>query len=75
MEKRSPGDKNSPVVYIITCKCKKYGYVRETERKLETKKGEYKDNLRLTLADMKADKDEIAQRKMNVSDGGLARHA
>ena len=26
------GDKNSSVVYSIPCKCKKYGYVGETER-------------------------------------------
>ena len=69
------GDKNSSVVYSIPCKCKKYGYVGETERKWETRKGEHKDKVRLTLADMEAGKDEVAERRMNSGDGGLARHA
>ena len=69
------GDKNSSVVYSIPCKCKKYGYVGETERKWETRKGEHKDKVRLTLADMEAGKEEIAERRMNSGDGGLARHA
>ena len=31
--------------------------------------------MRLILADMKAGKEEIAERRMNSGDGGLARHA
>ena len=46
----------------------------ETEKKLETRKGEHKDKVRLTLADMEAGKEEIAERRMNSGDGGLARH-
>ena len=69
------GDKNLSVVYSIPCKCKKYGYVGETQRKWETRKGEHKDKVRLTLADMEAGKEEIAERRMNSVDGGLARHA
>ena len=42
------GDKNSSVVYSIPCKCKKYGYVGETERKWETRKGEHEDKVCLT---------------------------
>ena len=38
-------------------------------------KGEHKDKVRLTLADMEAGKEEVAERRMNSGDGGLARHA
>ena len=33
------GDKNSSVVYNIPCKCEKFGYTGETERKWGTRKG------------------------------------
>ena len=56
--------KNSSVVNSIPCKCKKYGYLGETERKWETRKGEHKDKVRLTLADMEAGKDEVRKGKL-----------
>jgi len=69
------GDKNSSVVYSIPCKCEKYGYVGETERKWETRKGEHEDKVRLTKADVEAGKQDVAEKRMNTGDGGLARHA
>ena len=50
-------------------------WLGETERIWETRKGEHKDKVRLTLADMKAGKDEVADRRMNSGDRGLAQHA
>ena len=69
------GDKNSAVVYSIPCKCEKFGYVGETERKWQTRKGEHEDKVRLTKADVELGKKEAAEKRMNTGDGGLARHA
>ena len=69
------GDKNSAVVYNIPCKCEKFGYTGETERKWQTRKGEHEDKVRLTMADVESGKTEAAEKRMNTGDGGLARHA
>ena len=69
------GDKNSSVVYNIPCKCEKFGYVGETERKWGTRKGEHEDKVRLTKTDVELGKKEAAEKRMNTGDGGLARHA
>ena len=67
------GDKNSSVVYNIPCKCEKFGYVGETERKWGTRKGEHEDKVRLTKTDVELGKKEAAEKRMNTGDGGLAR--
>ena len=52
-----------------------FGYVGETERKWQTRKGEHEDKVRLTKADVELGKKEAAEKRMNTGDGGLARHA
>ena len=69
------GDKNSCIVYNIPCKCQKHGYIGETKRKWETRKSEHQDKVRLTKADLEEGKIEMAEKRMNTGDGGLARHA
>ena len=67
-------EKNNRIVYRIRCKCKKYSYTGETDRKWETRKKEHKDKIRLTLADIAAGNIERATKRMNENDGGLAKH-
>ena len=69
------GDKNSAVVYSIPFTCEKFGYVGETERKWQTRKGEHEDKVRLTKADVELGKKEVAEKRMNTGDGGLAKVA
>ena len=69
------GEKNMEVVYNIPCKCKKYAYTGETERKWQTRKKEHQDKVRLTEQDIQSGNTERAQERMNKSDGGLANHA
>ena len=68
-------EKNSCVVYNIPCKCGKYSYTGETDRKFETRKKEHQDNVRLTRGDMEDERYDKAENRMNSGDGGLARHA
>ena len=69
------GDKNTNVVYDIPCKCEKYTYVGETDRKWATRKKEHEDKVRLTKRDIENGNHESATSRMNDRDGGLARHA
>ena len=68
-------EKNSCVVYNIPCKCGKYSYTGETDRKFETRKKEHQDKVRLTRGDMEDERYDRAENRMNSGDGGLARHA
>ena len=69
------GDKNTHVVYNIPCKCKKYSYTGETNRKWKTRKKEHHDKVRLTKEDIDAGNIQKATERMNTGDGGLAKHA
>ena len=69
------GDKNTNVVYNIPCKCDKFAYIGETERKWATRKREYQDKVRLTQEDIKEGNITRATTRMNDRDGGLAKHA
>ena len=69
------GEKNSHVVYNIPCKCAKYCYTGETDRKWETRKKEHQAKVRLTKEDIEAGDMEKAAERMNDGDGGLAKHA
>ena len=69
------GDKNSCVVYNIPCKCGKFSYTGETDRMFKTRKKEHEDKVRLTKGDVEAGRKELADNRMNSSDGGLAKHA
>ena len=69
------GDKNSCVVYNIPCKCGKFSYTGETDRMFKTRKKEHEDKVRLTKGDVEAGRKELADNRMNTSDGGLAKHA
>ena len=69
------GDKNTNVIYDIPCKCGKYTYVGETDRKWATRKKEHKDKVRLTKNDIGNGNVERATKRMNDRDGGLAKHA
>ena len=69
------GDKNMNVVYHIPCKCDKYCYVGETDRKWETRKKEHQSKVKLTKEDIEQGQAERANRRMNDRDGGLAKHA
>ena len=69
------GDKNTNVVYNINCKCEKYAYIGETERKWSTRKKEHQDKVRLTKEDLEKGDIERATNRMNDRDGGLAKHA
>ena len=73
--KTALGDKNDNVVYNIPCKCNRYTYVGETERKWSTRKKEHQDKVRLTKEDIQKGSIERATTRMNDRDGGLARHA
>ena len=68
------GDRNSHVVYCIPCKCDKYAYVGETDRKWKTRRKEHQDKVRLTNEDVQAGNMERATKRMNEGDGGLAKH-
>ena len=73
---RTPlADKNSHIVYNIPCKCNKYSYTGETDRKWKTRKKEHEDKIRLTHADIEKGDLENANRRMNEGDGGLAKHS
>ena len=65
------GDKNTNVVYDIPCKCERYTYVGETDRKWATRKKEHKDKVRLTKDDIENGNMERATSRMNDRDGGL----
>ena len=67
-------ENNSCVVYNIPCKCGKYSYTGETDRKFETRKKEHQDKVRLTREDMENEKYDRADNRMNSGGGGLARH-
>ena len=41
----------------------------------ESRKGEHRDKVRLTLQNIKNENIECAQTRMNAGDGGLAKHA
>jgi hypothetical protein len=69
------GDKNTNVVYNIPCKCDKFAYIGETERKWATRKREHQDKVRLTQEDIKEGNITRATTRMNDRDGGLAKHA
>ena len=69
------GEKNTNVVYRIPCKCKKFTYVGETERKWGTRKKEHRDKVRLTKEDIDRGDITRATNRMNDGDGGLAKHA
>jgi hypothetical protein len=69
------GDKNTNVVYNIPCRCEKFTYVGETDRKWATRKKEHQDKVRLTKNDMQNGNIERATTRMNDRDGGLAKHA
>ena len=73
--KTSLGKKNTNVVYDIPCKCQKFGYTGETDRKWESREKEHQDKVRLTKQDMEAGNIERATRRMNDGDGGLAKHS
>ena len=57
---------------IGPCKCKKFAYVGETERKWETRKKEHRDKVRLTKEDIDSGDITRATNRMNDRDGGLA---
>ena len=69
------GGKNTNVVYRIPCKCVKYAYTGETDRKWCTREKEHQDKVRLTLNDIRNGKNDRANSRMNDRDGGLAKHA
>ena len=69
------GDKNTNVVYNIPCKCIRYAYTGETDRKWRTREKEHKDKVRLTLNDIENGNNDRANTRMNERDGGLAKHA
>ena len=69
------GDKNTNIVYNIPCKCQKFTYVGETDRKWATRKKEHQDKVRLTKEDVENGNMERATSRMNDRDGGLAKHA
>ena len=73
--KTSLGKKNTNVVYDIPCKCQKFGYTGETDRKWESREKEHQDKIRLTKQDIEAGNVERATRRMNDGDGGLAKHS
>ena len=52
-----------------------HSYTGETDRKWETREGEHRDKVRLTLQDLEEGDEERARRRMNDGDGGLAKHA
>ena len=73
---RTPlGDRTTNVVYSIPCKCDKFAYIGETERKWSTRKREHQDKVRLTKEDIKDGNITRATARMNDRDGGLAKHA
>ena len=59
----------------MICKCGKYTYVGETDRKWATRKKEHQDKVRLTKNDIGNGNVESATKRMNDRDGGLAKHA
>jgi hypothetical protein len=69
------GDKRRAAVYTVPCKCIQATYTGETWRKWETRKGEHKSKVRLTLQDVAEGRNESAEKRMGTEDGGLARHA
>ena len=69
------GDKNTNIVYNIPCKCQKFTYVGETDRKWATRKKEHQDKVRLTKEDVENGNMERATSRMNDRDGALAKHA
>ena len=69
------GEKNTNVVYNVSCKCGKYSYTGETDRKWSTRKKEHQDKVRLTKQDLERGNTETASKRMNEGDGGLAKHA
>ena len=69
------GDKKSCIVYNIPCKCGQYSYIGETDRKFATRRKEHQDKVRLTKEDISNDRMEMAEARMNQTDGGLAKHS
>ena len=69
------GGKNTNVVYNIPCKCDRYAYTGETDRKWCTREKEHQDKVRLTLNDIENGNNDRANSRMNDRDGGLAKHA
>jgi hypothetical protein len=73
---RTPlGDKNTHVAYNIPCGCEEYSYTGETNRMWKTRKKEHMDKVRLTKQDLEKGDNEMADRRMNTGDGGLAKHS
>jgi len=73
---RTPlGDKNANVTYNIPCGCKEYSYTGETDRMWRTRKKEHMDKVRLTENDLAKGDKEMAEKRMNSGDGGLAKHS
>ena len=61
-------EKNSCVVYNIPCKCGKYSYTGETDRKFETRKKEHQDKVRLTRGDMEDERYDRAEQDKYTMD-------
>ena len=66
------GDKNTNVVYSIPCKCDKFAYIGETERKWGTRKREHQDKVRLTKEDIKDGNITRATARMKDRDGNTS---
>ena len=61
-------------MYNIPCKCEKFGYVAETERKWGTRKGEHEDKVRLTKTDVELGSKEANEhrwRRISAVPGGM----
>ena len=69
------GKKNTKIVYRIPCNCVDHSYTGETDRKFESREKEHEDKVRLTLRDIEQGNLDMAQKRMNDGDGGLAKHA
>ena len=69
------GKKSTKIVYRIPCNCVDHSYTGETDRKFESREKEHEDKVRLTLRDIEQGNLDMAQKRMNDGDGGLAKHA
>ena len=73
---RTPiGEKDTNVTYNIPCGCEGYSYTAETNRMWKTRKREHMDKVRLTKQDFEGGRMEMADKRMNTGDGGLAKHS
>ena len=69
------GKKSTKIIYRIPCNCADHSYTGETDRKYETREKEHEDKVRLTLRDLEQGNMDMAQKRMNDGDCGLAKHA